>query len=299
MDRLKIVVVTYGRSDLVTRCLSSVLLSIPEKTTIHVVDNSSPDDTADVVATRFPEVALHRRTSNDGFAAANNAVLAEITAPYVLLLNPDTEIGPGLLDHLLDAMDEHMDVGMVGCRLVTADGSLDHAAKRHIPSPWTAVRYFALKVVGRTGSHYTAPDVGEYDVAEVEAVNGAFMLVRAEAIREVGLLDERFWMYAEDLDWCVRMRAAGWSIVYDGRVTATHLKGGSSGTARPLRLNYHFHRSMVLFYLKHQRRSPLVDACVVTGIWLRFALSSTASALTRAFARSGGARPRAVEPAHE
>ncbi|MGH3705865.1 MAG: glycosyltransferase family 2 protein, partial [Agromyces sp.] len=155
MDRLQIIVVTYGRPDLVARCLSSVLRSIPEKTTVHVVDNNSPDDTAEMVAARFPEVTLHRRTSNDGFAVANNAVLTEVTAEYALLLNPDTEIEPGLLDHLLDGMDENPDVGMVGCRLVTADGILDHAAKRRIPSPWAALRYFALRLVGRTGSSYT------------------------------------------------------------------------------------------------------------------------------------------------
>lgn len=296
MDRLQIVVVTYGRPDLVERCLSSVLRSAPEKTTVHVVDNNSPDDTADVIAASFPEVTLHRNASNDGFAAANNTILADITAQYVLLLNPDTEIEPGILDHLLDNMDQRQDIGVLGCRLVTADGSLDHAAKRRIPSPWTAARYFALRLVGRTGTAYTAPDVGEFEVADVEAVNGAFMLVRAEAIREVGLLDGRYWMYAEDLDWCVRMRSAGWRVVYDGRVSATHVKGGSSGTARPLRLNFHFHRSMALFYLKHQRGYLLVDACVVVGICLRFVLSSAASAFTRAITRSGVADARAAAP---
>ncbi|CAM3602835.1 glycosyltransferase family 2 protein [Isoptericola cucumis] len=282
MDRLQIIVVTYGRPDLVARCLSSVRLSAPDKTTVHVVDNCSPDDTPDVVAARFPEFILHRRKSNDGFAVANNEVLSDISADYVLLLNPDTEISPGILDQLLDGMDGAPDVGIVGCRLVTADGTLDHAAKRRIPRPWTAARYFALRLVGRTGTAYTAPDVGEFDVADVEAVNGAFMLVRSEAVREVGPLDGRFWMYAEDLDWCVRMRSQGWRIVYDGRVSATHLKGGSSGRTRPLRLNFHFHRSMVLFYLKHQRGHPLVDAGVVLGIWLRFALSTAVSGLVQA-----------------
>jgi N-acetylglucosaminyl-diphospho-decaprenol L-rhamnosyltransferase len=298
VDRLQIVVVTYGRPDLVTRCLASVLRSTPARTSVHVVDNDSPDGTADVVAAGFPEVVLHRQASNSGFAVANNLVLADVAAQYVLLLNPDTEITPDVLDHLLGEMDAQPDIGVIGCRLVTEDGTLDHAAKRRIPSPWTAVRYFALRAVGRTGTAYTAPDVGELDVADVDAVNGAFMLVRAEAIREVGLLDRRFWMYAEDLDWCVRMRAAGWRVVYDGRVTAVHVKGGSSGRARPLRLNFHFHRSMALFYLKHQRANRLVDAAVVGGIWLRFALSSATSACSRGLARTRelGSRPRAAVP---
>jgi N-acetylglucosaminyl-diphospho-decaprenol L-rhamnosyltransferase len=293
VDRLQIVVVTYGRPDLVLRCLDSVVRSIPEGTSVHVVDNDSPDGTADVVASRFPQVELHRQPSNSGFAAANNVILDGVDADYVLLLNPDTEIEPGVLDHLLREMDESPDIGVLGCRLVTADGTLDHASKRRIPSPWTAARYFALRLVGRTGTAYTAPEVDEFAVADVDAVNGAFMLARAEAVRDVGPLDRQFWMYAEDLDWCVRMRSGGWRVVYDGRVSAMHVKGGSSGRARPLRLNYHFHRSMALFYLKHQRASRPVDAGVLAGIWLRFTLSSAVSACSRAMTRTRAAGVRA------
>ncbi|MRG60429.1 glycosyltransferase [Agromyces sp. CFH 90414] len=284
MTTLDVVVVTYGRSDLVRECLSSLQAARPATPmTVMVVDNASPDDTPDVVGREFPWVELRRRPTNDGFAVANNAVLRDSTAKFVLLLNPDTRMEPGTLDHLIAVMEDNPDIGMIGCRLLTADGGMDHAAKRSIPTIRSAIAYFALRAVGRSGSAYLAPEVGDEDFADVDAINGAFMLVRGAALGEVGLLDETYWMYAEDLDWCVRFRAAGWRVVYDGSVIAHHLKGGSSDGPRRLRLNYHFHRSMAVFYRQHSRSgNPMIDGVAIAGIWSRFALTSLLNGMTRA-----------------
>ncbi|GAA1838434.1 glycosyltransferase family 2 protein [Agromyces salentinus] len=281
---LDIIIVTYGRSDLVRACLDSLASAMPGvRTRVQVVDNDSPDDTAEVVEREYPSVQLTRRTGNDGFAVANNAALRASEATYALLLNPDTRVEPGTIDHLIEVLEREQDIGMVGCRLLTADGSLDHAAKRSIPSVATATKYFVLRALGRTGSDYVRPDIADDAVADVDAINGAFMLVRGTALAEVGLLDERYWMYAEDLDWCLRFRNAGWRVVYDGRVIAHHLKGGSSDGPRRVALNYQFHRSMALFYLRHLRsRSTVLDVLVVAAIWSRFVLSALANALTRA-----------------
>ncbi|MFF2371030.1 glycosyltransferase family 2 protein [Agromyces sp. NPDC058110] len=280
---LDIVIVTYGRSDLVRACLDSFEAARPSVATrVHVVDNDSPDDTPDMVEREYPDVLLTRRAGNDGFAVANNAVLRTSEAAYVLLLNPDTRLEPGTVDHLLEVLEREPDIGMIGCRLLTADGSLDHAAKRSIPSVATAAKYFVLRAVGRTGSDYVRPDVRDDGVADVDAVNGAFMLVRGTALAEVGLLDERYWMYAEDLDWCVRFRKAGWRVVYDGRVVAHHLKGGSSDGPRRTALNYQFHRSMALFYLRHLRSNTTVlDVLVVAAIWARFGVSTVLNGVNR------------------
>ncbi|MFF2451827.1 glycosyltransferase family 2 protein [Isoptericola sp. NPDC058082] len=294
---LEIVIVTYGGPTFVERCLTSVRHHAPRGTKVHVVDNASPDSTPDMVAHRFPEVLLHRRRDNSGFAVANNAALAGTTAPAVLLLNPDTELRPGVVEHLLHELEHEPEIGVLGCRLVTPNGSFDHASKRRVPSPAVALRYFLLRSAGRHGSDYTAPDLDEHDVGDVDAVNGAFMLVRAAALTDVGLLDETFWMYAEDLDWCVRMRAAGWRVVYDGRVTAIHLKGASSGRARSVRLNYHFHRSMSLFYRKHLRRSFVEDLVVHGGIWARFVAVAFVDVVRRSVARGDAGRPARAERA--
>lgn len=289
--RVAVVVVAFGQADMVLGCIRSVQLHGGSTVaSIHVVDNGSPDDTAARVAHDHPEVDLHLRPDNPGFSVANNVVLRTVRDEYVLLLNPDAELAAGTLQHLVRVLDESPDIGVIGCRLVLADGSLDHAAKRNVPEPLTALRYFMLRAVGRRGSGYVAPDVEPDGLGDVDAVNGAFMLVRRSAMDQVGLLDEAFWMYGEDLDWCVRFRSAGWRVVYDGRVTALHLKGGAVGGARPLRLNFHFHRSMAMFYAKHQSNGNLVaDAVIRTGIWTRFLLvwaSNAAGALVRRLTRS-------------
>ncbi len=247
--RLDVVVVTYCAPEYVTTCLRSVLDHAPHAE-LHVVDNASPDGTADRIAAEFPQIDLVRSTTNDGFAVANNRVLRDVDAPYALLLNPDARIDPDTVTTLVDFMERNPDIGVAGCRLLTENGTLDHAAKRNIPRPRDALAYFVGRMVKARVGRYTAPEVAPEDVADVDAVNGAFMLVRTAAMAQVGLLDERYWMYGEDLDWCLRFRRAGWRVVYNGTVVAHHAKGGSAGVRSP-RLTYHFHRSMALFYRDH------------------------------------------------
>lgn len=267
-----VVVVAYGQADLVSRCVRSVQDHAGVGARIHVVDNASPGGLADAIERDFPEVHVVRRPRNDGFAVANNVVLRSVGARYALLLNPDAALHPGTLPHLVEEMARCDDIGMLGCRLLTEDGSLDHAAKREIPRPRDAASYFAHRLVGRRGSRYLAPSVPERGVGDVGAINGAFMLVRTSAVDDVGLLDEAYWMYGEDLDWCSRFHDAGWRVVYDGTVTATHLKGAVAGRSRPVRLSYHFHRSMAIFYRRNLRSGHVaVDAAVLGAIWLRFA----------------------------
>lgn len=257
---LEVVVVTYCAPEYVAGCLRSALDYTPAQTIVHVVDNASPDRTADRIERDFPEIELVRNSSNDGFAVANNLVLSGVRAPFALLLNPDARLEPETLAPLMDHLRDNPDVAVVGCRLLKEDGQLDHAAKRSVPRPQDALIYFAGRLIGRRPGRYTAPEIAEFDVADVDAVNGAFMLVRTAAMAQVGLLDGRYWMYGEDLDWCVRFRDSGWRVVYYGRATAHHAKGGSSGI-RSTKLTYHFHRSMALFYREHVAHSAW-GACI-------------------------------------
>lgn len=268
---LEIVIVAYRGLGVLRQCLDSLSAHVlgEHRVVVHVVDNCSGDGTPDRVAAEYPWVRLHRRAGNDGFAVANNAVLRSVGAPYVLVLNPDTELRAGVLRHLLDLLESRADIGMVGCRLEQSDGTFDHAAKRSFPSAFEALQYF----LGRSGetNGYRAPHVPELGVDRVDAVNGAFMLVRTAAMRDVGLFDERYWMYGEDLDWCRRFAHAGWPVWYDGRVTAIHLKGGVSGKHRRLKLNWHFHRSMAIFYATYDGgRNLPKDAAVYGAIAARF-----------------------------
>lgn len=284
---LAIVIVSFNCRELVRECLES-LERHPLRSgamTIHLVDNASIDGTVDEVRRRFPSVETTALQHNVGFSAANNLVLSSTSAPYVLLLNPDTEATEGALDHVVDLIERRPEAGMVGCRLLRRDGSFDHAAKRSFPTPLSALAHFSG--VGRRSDSrmlggYRAPELGERDSGEVDAVNGAFMLVRRTALDDVGFLDEAYWLYMEDLDWCYRFHQHGWKVVYDGGATFLHVKGGSSGKLRAARQNIAFHRGMGRFYRKfHGGERPLTEAAVYLGIGLKLAISLTRSAIAR------------------
>ena len=255
---------------------------------VHVVDNASTDGTPEMVREEFPEVVLRALDWNSGFCVANNLVLRESRAPFVLVLNPDTEVYEGALDHMLGVMRERPDVGMSSCRLAQPDGTFDHASKRSFPTPLGALAHFVG--IGR-GEHapsrlaqYRAPELGEFEAGEVDAVNGAYMLVRREAVDEVGLLDEGYWLYMDDLDWCFRFRRAGWKVWYDGAVTVMHVKGGTTVRKRHrgLRHNVAFHRSMGRFYRKfYSGRNGLVDGTIYLAILGKLAIAITRSAMAR------------------
>jgi GT2 family glycosyltransferase len=231
-----------------------------------------------MVEREFPAVRLIR-CANIGFSAANNVVLSESEAEAVLLLNPDTEVYAGTLDAALARLRSEERIGMVGCKLVTESGELDHACKRSFPTPLSALAHFTG--VGRSGdadgalSQYRATHLGDDEPGEVDAVNGAFMLCRAEAVREVGLLDEGYWLYMEDLDWCRRFWQAGWKVFYEPAGVALHVKGGSSGKRRAPKQEIAFHRGMGRFYRRFDapEHNPLVNVAVYAGIGAKLGVS--------------------------
>lgn len=250
---------------------------------VIVVDNGSRDGTVEMIRREFPEVDLVDAGANLGFAAATNAAIRRGSAPYVLALNPDTRVHPHVLERLLILMEERPEVGICGCRLQREDGSFDHAARRAFPTPLSALGHFLL--IGRLDrmgplAQYRAPNV---ERGQVDAVNGAFMLVRRAALDEVGLFDEGFWMYMEDLDLCYRFARAGWVTWYEPSVSVTHVKAGTSGRNRGLRLNYAFHYGMFRFYRKHYAasRPRLLNVVVYIGIGVKLTVSATRSAFNR------------------
>ncbi len=276
---LEIVIVSHGAEALLRRCLHS-LREHPAKgeMRVTVVDSGSPDSTPDMVEREFPEVRLLRR-ENIGFSAANNVVLREDEARAVLLLNPDTEVYAGTLDAGLERLYSDERIGMVGCKLVTESGELDHACKRSFPTPLSALAHFTGigrgEEAGESLSQYRATHLGDDDPGEVDAVNGAFMLCRAEAVREVGLLDEGYWLYMEDLDWCRRFWQADWKVFYEPAGVALHVKGGSSGKRRAPKQEIAFHRGMGRFYRRFDavEHNPLLNAAVYAGIGAKLAVS--------------------------
>jgi N-acetylglucosaminyl-diphospho-decaprenol L-rhamnosyltransferase len=274
---LDVVIVSYRCRELLRRCLESLREHGPAGARIFVVDNASEDGTVEMLRDEFHEVEAIANGHNAGFAAANNFAIRRGSAPYVLVLNPDTRLTEPL-EPLLELMEERPEVGICGCRLVREDGTFDHAAKRSFPTPLGALAHFTR--VGRKAwapralSQYRAPDVEE---GPVDAVNGAFMLIRRAALDEVGLFDEGYWMYMEDLDLCYRFARAGWTTWYHPGVEGVHVKGGTVGGRRGVRLEVAFHYGMFRFYRKHYARTHrrFANAAVYLGIALKLGTSLT------------------------
>lgn len=289
-----VVVSAAGARDLLRACLRSLERHPPSEVTYRawLVDNASGDGTVEMVEREFPWVHVVALSTNLGFGSANNVVLRQAGAPQALLLNPDTELTEGAIDRALLTLRERSDAAVVGVRLVRLDGSFDHAAKRSFPTllgalgEFTGIGRFTI-ASGRLGQ-YRAPTVPEDGRGEVDAVNGAFMLIRRKAIEQVGLFDERYGMYGEDLDWCYRFKRAGWSVIYDGSVSVLHVKGAMSvidtrgGRHRALVQNIAFHRAMGRFYRKfHGGSNTALDALVYMALGFKTAISVARSAFAR------------------
>jgi len=276
---LGIIVVNYNVRDLLRDCLASVYDSRADFAyEVCVVDNGSCDGSADMVAAEFPQARLIR-ADNGGYAAGNNLGLRAFGFPdagqarYALLLNPDTVLPPSALSDMLAFMEAHPQAGAAGARLVRDDGSLDRACRRSFPTPEVAFyRLFGLSRIfprsrrfGRYNLTYLSPDV----TTEVDAAVGAFMLMRGQALAQAGLLDERYFMYAEDLDLCYRLKQRGWQVWYNADVTVLHYKGQSSRQRSALS-NYHFYRTMRLFHDEHFKQQTffLVNGLIYAAIGL-------------------------------
>lgn len=281
---LGIVIVSYNTRDLLRTCLETVYASAGDFSfAVCVVDNGSSDGSAAMVAAGFPRVRLVGNADNPGYPTANNQGLRAFGYPdgedaprFALLLNPDTELPADGLAEMLAFMDAHPEAGVAGPRLVLRDGSLDLACRRSFPSPEVSLYRFAglsrLFPRSRRFGRYNLTYLDEHQVAEVDSVVGAFMLVRREAIRAAGLMDEEFFMYGEDLDWAYRIKAAGWKVYYNPAVMVLHVKRAASRTSA--RAQVEFWRAMRLFYQKHYRPTtpwPL-HVLIVTALGLRSGL---------------------------
>jgi GT2 family glycosyltransferase len=286
MRDLAIVIVSYNVRDLLANCLHSIEGRDPGlDLEVWVVDNGSVDDTATMVRERFPWVTL-RTSTNVGFSRGNNLALREVLhrsrecglPRYVLLLNPDTVVPPGALNELVGFLDAHPEAGAAGPKLLLGDGSLDLACRRSFPTPavsfWHFVGLGRLFPKNRYFARYNLTFLDPDAVSEVDSVVGACMLVRGEVVAAVGLLDEAFFMYGEDLDWALRIKAAGWKVLYNGQVIVHHLKRASS-RQRSTRSILAFYQAMLIFFAKHYapRTTLPVRWLVVAGIYLRAALA--------------------------
>ncbi|MBE7559330.1 glycosyltransferase family 2 protein [bacterium] len=271
--RCTVVVLSYNARAYLEPCLESLEADRQAgRARVVVVDNGSRDGSAALVRGRFPGVELLELPRNVGFSAGNNAALARCESEYALLLNPDTEARAGAIQRLVAFMDETPRCAVVGPRLVNPDGSRQLSC-RSFPGYKTAFfnRYSLLTrwfPENRHSRDYLMSSLEATEPMEVDWVSGAAMMVRRGHGRS-GSLDERFFMYAEDVDWCYRFKAAGWEVWYEPRAEILHHIGGSSASL-PVRSLLERHRSRYYFNRKHYSRGvPILDLMVAVGVLVR------------------------------
>lgn len=293
MRLISVVIVNFNAGDDLLASVESALASTVAVEVI-VVDNSSTDGSLTRLAERFRErsdVRIVRNDANLGFARASNLGIGQARGEHVLLLNPDCVVQPGTLAVIRAALDGRPDAGMAGCLIRNPDGSEQAGCRRRLPTPGRAfVRAFGLFRPGgneRLSDFVLAGQPLPDGPTEVEAISGAFMMVRKGAVERVGLLDEGYFLHCEDLDWCQRFRQAGFAVLFVPGAVAIHDKGRCS-RGRPVRVLWHMHRGMVRFYRKFFRDQYSLAFLwlVFLGVWLRFAALASWALLRRTFPRA-------------
>ena len=255
---LSVVVLSYNTRDLLEQALRSVMdASAGLAVEIIVADNASSDGSAEMVATKFCQVRLIRSSQNLGFAAGNNLALRQVEGRYVMLLNPDTIVRRDTLRCLVAFLDAHPEAGAAGCKVLNPDGTLQLECRRGFPTPMAAF----CKMSGISRLFPRNPRLAAYNltyldpeqVNEVDALSGSCMVVRKTTMDQVGFLDEDYFMYGEDLDWCYRIRQAGWKIFYTPDTEIIHFKG-ESGRAEPMKILFRKKQAMAIFVGKHMQQ---------------------------------------------
>jgi len=275
---LSIVIVNWNVRDLLRRCLGSVtgrsMGGCPSRLSLQVivVDNASTDGSVEMLRSEFPQIELICNDRNLGFTRGNNQGVSVSDSRYVLLLNPDTEVLDDALGEMVEYMDEHPGVGALGPQLIWPDGRVQ-SSRRRFPGFDTAFlestflqQSFPQSSILRR--YYVLDRPGD-ETQEVDWLVGACLLMRRKTLDEVGLLDERFFMYSEEMDWCYRAKEQGWKVVYLPAARVIHHEGKSSEQVLPVR-HIQFQRSKVLFFKKH-RGGLLAEALrvylLLTYLW--------------------------------
>lgn len=264
MNKLSVVILNYNSGDFLLKCLKSLEKNSNEiNLNIWVVDNVSTDNSVNLAKKEFPKINYILSKENGGFSKGNNLALKKVKNEYILILNPDTEVFPGTLNYMVQFMKDNPDVGAATCRVELSNGELDMASHRGFPTPLASFFYYFLK----DDSLYHLSKKNMEEIHEVDAISGSFFLIKKSILDKVGLFDESYFMYAEDLDLSFRIKKAGYKIMYVPEVKIIHYKGIASGikshsqnisTATDesrIRAFNAFYETMKIFYKKNLEKS--------------------------------------------
>jgi GT2 family glycosyltransferase len=253
---LSFCIVTYKVRDYLRDCLDSLFHSnLSGEYEVIVVDNHSQDGTRAMLEGEYPFVQFIENSTNEGYTRPMNRAMKLARGRYVVQLNADTLIPPGTFDRLLDYMEKHPAAGICTPKILNRDGTLQKQCRRGEARPWDVITYFTglarLFPKSRMFGRYLQSFYGEDEICEVQAVSGSCMVIRREVIEGIGFLDEQFFAYQEDSDYCIRARKAGWKVMYMPAAQIIHFGGEGGSKSSVYRAVYHWHRSYYLYYRKH------------------------------------------------
>jgi len=284
---ISICMVSFNAADYLENCLRSLYENAPGRSfEVVIVDNASSDDSVKIIRERFPSVRLIRNSENTGFVKANNAAIRASKGRYVLCLNTDTAVLPDALDALCKFMESHPEAGACGPRLLNVDHTTQHQCKRGFPTVPTVLAYYLrlhkLFPQNRFFGHYLLTYLDENLINEVESLSGAAMMVRRSVIETVGMMDEDYFMYMDDIDWCYRIKQARWKVYYVPDAQILHF-GGRSTRKVVYKSLVHFYKSQAIFYRKHYAvyHYGLINSCVYAGISMLMFAGLTVNFLRR------------------
>lgn len=267
---VSIIVVNWNTRDILRDCLKSVFDQTQDITfEVIVIDNASSDDSVQMIKSEFPQVILIENSENRGFAVANNQGIEIAKGQYVLLLNSDTIVLDGSIQKTLTFADLHPNTAVVGCRVLNPDKSLQPTCFMYpsllnlfLASTYLYKIFPRNRFLGREQMTWWARD----DIREVEVITGCFMLVRKEAIAQVGMMDESFFMYAEETDWCYRFKNAGWKLLFTPDAQIIHLGGQSSKKAKGA-MDLQLRAGILQFVLKHKDLFQYRVSCILISLF--------------------------------
>ena len=262
--KVSVVIVSYNVCQLLDECLQSVQKALEGiDGEIFVVDNCSTDKTVETLQPRYPEVHFVANRENVGFARANNQAIRESEAEYVLLLNPDTVVYEATIRETLAFLDAHPQAGGAGVRMLTREGDSAPESRRAVPTPWIAF----LKMIGFSRRYYMS-DLPWDQPGRIEVISGAYCMLRHKALDQIGLLDEDFFMYGEDIDLSYRLLKGGWQNWYLP-LDIIHYKGESTQKSS-FRYVHVFYQAMLIFFRKHYGHlSFLLSLPIQAAIYFR------------------------------
>jgi hypothetical protein len=287
MVDLSVSIVNYNNKEYLESCLNSIYSNhLKIDFEVIVVDNGSSDGSVEMTKQVFPSVTLIENSRNEGFVIANNKGVRASQGRYILSLNNDTVILDDVLDTLVEFMDKHPEAGVCGPKVLNNDGTIQHQCKRGFPTVSSLLYYYLglhkIFPKSKIFGHYLKTYLKTDEVNEVDSVSGACLMVRREVIKEVGLLDENFIMYGDDLDWCYRIKKAGWKVYYVPHAQIVHY-GGRSSRKLPYKSIKWFYRAAAVFYKKHYAPSNnfIVNYIVYSGIFIKALLALTINFLKK------------------